>query len=123
MQTSSALEQHIRRWLDAWTGDRLEHLLSFYAEDVFYSDPARPQGITGKANLAVYLKKLLARYPSWVWTLETLVGSGPQIAIVWKARLPKEQGDVTWKGMDLVTFVDGKITRNEVYFDPSPLTR
>ena len=48
-----------RRWLPLWTGNQPERLLEVYSEDVFYRDPAKPDGIRGKASLLAYLHKLL----------------------------------------------------------------
>ncbi len=54
------------RWLPAWTGNRPEQLAAFYTEDAFYSDPAIPAGVTGRAELVAYFRTLLARNPEWV---------------------------------------------------------
>ena len=53
------------RWLPAWTSGlaSVERLLSHYAEDCFYLDPARPVGITGRNELRVYFTKLLTKNP------------------------------------------------------------
>ena len=56
------------RWLPAWTGNRPEHLDAFYTDDVFYSDPAITSGVRDRTAPVGYFRKLLARYPSWVWS-------------------------------------------------------
>src|SRR5262245_60518782 len=55
-------------WLPAWTGNDPARLLSFYAEDAFYLDPAVPKGLRGHEQLRPYFEKLLARNPNWQWT-------------------------------------------------------
>ena len=40
------------RWLPAWTGNRPDLLLEFYAPDAFYSDPVCREGLRGRASLA-----------------------------------------------------------------------
>ena len=55
-------------WLPAWTGNDPERLISFYTDDVFYSDPALPRGVRGREALLAYFRKLLGRNPDWVWT-------------------------------------------------------
>ena len=45
--------------LPAWSGNRPDLLVSFYAPDVVYSDPAIPEGVRGRDALLAYLEKLL----------------------------------------------------------------
>jgi steroid delta-isomerase-like uncharacterized protein len=111
----------LRRWLAAWTGNRPDELLCFYAEDVLYRDPAHPRGLRGKPALRSYLKKLLARYPDWVWELREVVGDREACAVKWKATVPTGDDRVTIEGLDLVEIRDDLIVRNEVYFDPRDL--
>jgi len=54
-------------WLNSWTGNQPELLLSYYIEDSFYSDPANRQGLKGHAELLPYFKKLLKYNPDWKW--------------------------------------------------------
>ena len=123
-------------WLPLWTGNRPEHLVQVYAEDVFYRDPAKPEGVRGKAALLEYFRKLLTTFPDWVWTAKEVfpidgevapsrrstassVGSG--FILRWKARIPVGSMIVHEAGMDLVLVENGLITRNEVYFDRAAL--
>jgi hypothetical protein len=56
------------RWLPAWTGNDPLKLASFYTDDLFYSDPTLPNGLTAEHAFIRYLSKLLANNPNWVWT-------------------------------------------------------
>ena len=38
-------------WLPAWTGNDPPRLAAFYTDDVFYSDPSIPDGLSGKPAL------------------------------------------------------------------------
>jgi hypothetical protein len=67
MDERAALE-FCERWLPLWTGNHPEALVEAYAEDAFYRDPARPQGLRGREALLGYFRKLLAANPDWVWT-------------------------------------------------------
>ena len=42
--TQYEAEAFCARWLPAWTGNRPEALLEFYARDAYYADPAVPDG-------------------------------------------------------------------------------
>ena len=105
-------------WLSSWTGNDPEKLCNYYHEDIFYSDPAFPQGLKGKESLRKYLVKLLAKNPDWKWELIEFHQSNELYFVKWKATFP-QNGTVT--GLDIVGFTNGKISRNEVYFDPSIL--
>ena len=64
------------RWLPLWTGNRPDELIEIYAVDVFYRDPAKPDGIHGKAALLAYFRKLLAANPDWVWRADEVFPNG-----------------------------------------------
>ncbi|MCG3174280.1 MAG: hypothetical protein GMKNLPBB_02508 [Myxococcota bacterium] len=111
----------LHEWLAAWTGNRPEALAAFYADDCYYSDPAHPAGLRGRERLEGYLRKLLARNPAWVWRLDQVWPVDGGCVIRWRAEIPVSTGVIHKTGMDLVLIRDGRITRNEVYFDPSGL--
>lgn len=114
------LNKFISEWLQAWTGNRPQVLLEFYAEDAFYSDPAYPDGIGGKANLTDYFTKLLARNPEWVWKAVEIFPTDKGCTLKWKAQIPTPKETVVVFGLDIVEIDNGLITRNEVYFDRMP---
>ena len=110
------------RWLPAWTGNDPELLVSFYAEDAFYSDPAVPQGVQGKAALLAYFRKLLAYNPAWVWTQIEGIPMEGGFLNKWLARIPVRDKTLEIVGVCLVQLnCAGKIERNEVYFDRTEL--
>jgi hypothetical protein len=109
------------RWGPLWTGNRPEALAACYADDVFYRDPATPEGLHGRPALLVYLRKLLARNPDWVWTMEEIYPTDGGFCVRWLAHIPVGAERVVEKGMDLVCVENGLITRNEVYFDRTAL--
>jgi SnoaL-like domain len=109
------------RWLPAWTGNDPERLVSFYTDDVFYCDPAIPQGVEGRAALLEYFRRLLGRYPDWEWTNVRAIPLEDGFLNVWHARVPVDGGDIEFEGVCTVQLRDGLIRRNEVYFDRSAL--
>lgn len=112
------LEDLADRWLDAWRGNEPEKLLAFYATDAYYEDPAKPKGLRGHEELRPYLTKLLARYPDWTWKRKSVHALEGGFVLRHEATIPLPGGDVVERCMDLVLLDDdGKITRNEVYFD------
>lgn len=120
MRSEEALE-FCARWLPLWTGNRPEELAALYDDDLYYRDPGRPRGIRGKPEFLAYLRKLLARYPDWRWeAVETFPLEGGFV-LRWRAEIPAGERVVEEEGLDLVFVRDGRIVRNEVYFDRSGL--
>ena len=95
--------------------------MEVYSEDVFYRDPAKPDGIHGKANLLAYFRKLLATFPDWVWEADDVFPVDGGFTLRWKATIPVGYAVIKETGMDLVLVKDGKVIRNEVYFDRTAL--
>jgi len=110
-----------RRWLPLWTGNRPDLLAEAYGEDVFYRDPATPDGIRGRKNLLGYLRRLLAAFPDWVWEADEVFPVEGGFVLRWKATIPVRDAVIHETGMDLVLVDDGKVVRNEVYFDRTAL--
>jgi len=109
-------------WLPAWTGNDPQRLAAFYSEDAFYLDPAVPQGLRGKPALLGYLERLLARNPAWVWTQVEGIPMKDGFLNKWRADIPIDDEMLTVIDVCLVQLDgQGKIRRNEVYFDRSEL--
>jgi hypothetical protein len=109
-------------WLPAWTGNRPEELLAFYAHDAFYSDPAVPDGLLGHEQIRPYFERLLNQFPGWVWKQERATPLDQGFLNYWRADIPTPGGDtLTCRGVCTVRLRDGLICRNEVFFDRSEL--
>jgi hypothetical protein len=112
-----AAQDLCKEWLAAWTGNHPDKLIEFYAADAFYSDPARRNGLRGHAELLPYFKRLLGSNPEWQWEAVELFPTDKGFTGKWKATIPVGDTTVVEYGVDIVEVADGKITRNEVYFD------
>jgi hypothetical protein len=110
------------KWLPAWTGNNPEKLAEFYSDDCFYLDPAIPSGVNGKGKLLSYFKKLLSQNPDWIWTQIEPIPMDGGFLNKWLAKIPVGQKVIECIGVCFVQFdSQGKIKRNEVYFDRSEL--
>ena len=109
------------RWLRAWEGNNPEDLIQFYSEDALYIDPANKDGLKGRNRILLYFKKLLAANPNWKWEAIELFPTELGFVVKWKASIPVGRETITEFGMDIVDMEQGRITRNEVYFDRSRL--
>ena len=110
-------------WLPAWTGNRPEHLVSFYTDDVFYSDPAIPSGVRGRPALLAYFTRLIARNTDWVWTQRGSLPLQDGFLNQWHASIPVGGRRLEIDGVCTVQLRDGRIYRNEVFFDQTELLR
>jgi hypothetical protein len=113
--------QFATRWLPAWTGNDPLRLASFYTDDLFYSDPTLPGGVTGKEDFIRYLSKLLADNPDWFWTHESGIPLQDGFLNKWRLAAPIGDRVVTCRGVCTVQMTGGLIYRNEIYFDTLPL--
>ena len=87
-----------------------------------YVDPGVPAGIKGKTALLVYFKKLLRRNPNWVWSQLEGIPLEDGFLNKWRALIPVGPATLEIIGVCFVQLDNsGKIRRNEVYFDRSPL--
>ena len=110
------------KWLPAWTGNKPEELADFYSEECYYLDPGIPGGAKGKSELIQYLKKLLAQNPEWIWTQIEAIPMEGGFLNKWLAKIPVGEKTIECIGVCLVQFDgQGKIKRNEVYFDRTEL--
>lgn len=109
------------RWLPAWTGNDPGRLAGFYAEDAFYADPARPDGLRGQPALLAYFASLLRRNPDWRWTHRRSDPLPGGFLNHWTATIPTPDGTCEVQGVCVVQLRDGLIVRNEVFFDRTAL--
>lgn len=109
-------------WLPAWTGNDPDGLVSWYSDNCFYRDDAIPDGVTGKTELRQYFSTLLKDNPEWVWMQTDSIPMQQGFVNKWHVSIPVGPDVIEADGICLVQLdSDGKICRNEVYFDRYPL--
>jgi SnoaL-like domain len=111
------------RWLPAWSGNRPDVLISFYAKDAFYSDPFLPQGLKGSDKILAYFKKFISFYPDWKYNAVEIFPTEKGFTLKWKVTLPVKNDTIVAYGLDIVETANDKIKRNEVYFDTASLLK
>ncbi len=118
------LERIIPAFLDAWTSQDVERVVSLYTEDVRYRDPNTRGYVEGRDALRRYLRKLFDAWQmTWhereVFDLDGTDG----VAFLWHAtfRRPGKDLVVEADGMDLALLRGDQLARNEVYFDRAVL--
>ncbi len=122
MMTKEEAKEFASRWLPAWTGNRPEKLASYYSGDCFYMDAGIPNGANGKAELIGYFRKLLAQNPEWIWSQIEAIPMEGGFLNTWLAKIPVGEKTLECIGVCFLQFDEqGKIKRNEVYFDRTEL--
>jgi len=106
--------------LSAWNRQDVEGVLACYTEDCVYLDPNTRGPVVGHEALRRYLSRLFQQWKMH-WSLREffLLEDGSGGAFLWHAQLTPASGGKTAEidGMDLVAVREGKLSRNEVYFD------
>lgn len=114
----------VEKFLAAWNAQDVEAVAACYTEDVHYVDPNTRGAVEGQDALRRYLKKLFASWTmAWAEREGFTLKSADGAAFLWHATFRRPGGDtvVEADGMDLVILRDGRIARNEVYFDRAVL--
>lgn len=109
------------KWLPAWTGNEPERLISFYAPEAFYRDPAVPDGIRGREAILDYFRVLLARFPDWEWRQADATPMERGFLNHWWAGVPVGSRILEIRGVCTVVLAGDLIKRNEVFFDRTEL--
>jgi uncharacterized protein (TIGR02246 family) len=120
------LEAIARTAIEAWNTHDVDQVLACYTDDLVYLDPSTRGEVRGADAFRSYLTALFSDWKMhWqvngVFPLRDAAGA----AATWTATLEPRRGPgrpVRVNGMDLALVRDGRIARNEVYFDRSALT-
>jgi ketosteroid isomerase-like protein len=106
--------------IDAWNRQDVEDVVAWYTDDLVYADPNTRGPVEGADAMRRYLTKLFDRWQMhWdvkeVFPLAGLDGTAAR----WRASLTSRATGRTAEidGMDLVLIEDGRVKRNEVYYD------
>ena len=102
-------------WLAAWTAKDVERLLTFYAEDATYIDPAVPHGIQGHEAMRAYLTALFAAQPTTVYTPDETWPIAGGFCGRWYCDLGEGGSAGRMRGFDLVLLDGDRIAHNEVF--------
>lgn len=122
MMTKEAALEFASTWLPAWTGNKPEQLAEYYAADAFFLEPGKPKGVRGKEELITYFRKMLGQNPRWVWTQIEQIPIEEGFLSKLQGRIPVGKKVVECIGLCFVQFdAQGKIKRNEIYFDRTEL--
>ena len=107
-------------FLGAWNTQDVDRVLACYTDDLVYRDPNTRGAVEGSHAMRRYLTKLFAGWRMhWERKEARLFEGGKGAAVLWHASFRRPVGELTVEvdGMDFVEVRDGRLARNEVYFD------
>lgn len=121
LMTEAEAREFCAKWLPNWVGGApaVENLLTFYTDDTFYDDPNVPKGAKGKEALGSYLKLLLAKYPNWKFDIVSVNPTAKGFILQYTATIPQIGGKTieNFRGVDIIELQDGKISKQQGYYD------
>ena len=110
--------------IEAWNDQDVERVVACYTDDLIYVDPNTRGAVVGPDAFGRYLTKLFSRWQMHWSVKETFPLAGTDGAAgLWRASFRVHGGEksVEVDGMDLVQIENGRVKRNEVYFDRAAL--
>lgn len=110
--------------LDGWNRHDVEDVVAWYSEPFVYRDPNTKGPIESRDALRRYLTKLFDRWEMTWSTCEVFPFEGCDgAAVTWNAtfRLRTGPDRVHIHGIDIIVLRDGKMARDEIFFDRSLL--
>lgn len=113
------------RWLPCWERgpEGADDLLACYSPDAVLVDPNAPEGRKGHGELREFFHQMLSAYPDWQFAVEYLAPTPDGFVFQYRVDLDYlGETFAGFRGVDVMTVVDGLITRHEGYYDRAPLT-
>jgi ketosteroid isomerase-like protein len=110
--------------IEAWNDQDVKRVVACYTDDLIYVDPNTRGAVEGPDAFSRYLASLFSRWRMHWSVKETFpLANADGGAGLWRAsfRVHGREQSVEVDGMDLVLIEDGRVKRNEVYFDRAAL--
>lgn len=112
--------------LQYWNTQDIDGILSFYDDEIVWTNVALEEIYHGKAEVRAFLEKLFAAIPDLTFDVTYKFIAGDQIAERWMIRgthlgtfmgVPPTKRYVELPGMGMVLMRDGKFYRDHFFFD------
>ena len=130
-----ALEEAIVAYNDAWNGHELDAIMSMHAADMVFANHTAGESATGD-EVREHIGRIFETWPDIEFSTRRLYVRDGLVVQEWTATATHanemRRGDlvaeptgkvVTWDGLDVIPFEDGKIKRKDVYSDSVSILR
>lgn len=135
MTTAAELEGIISAYNDAWNAHDVDAIRALHADGMVFENHTAGERAVGEEAIA-HIAAIFEAWPDLAFTTRRLYVRDDLVVQEWTARAthvkPLRRGDVTaepsgreitWDGMDVIPFADGKVARKDVYSDSVSILR
>jgi steroid delta-isomerase-like uncharacterized protein len=133
--TTEQLHETIAAYNDAWNAHDVERIASMHAPGMVFENHTAGERAEGDEALS-HIAGIFASWPDIEFETRRLYVREDLVVQEWTARAthvkPLSRGElvaepsgkrIEWKGMDVIPFQDGKVTRKDVYSDSVSILR
>ena len=130
-----SLEPLIERYNDAWNAHDLDTIMSLHAPDMIFENHTAGESAQGE-DVRAHIARIFESWPDIHFTTRRLYVRDGLVAQEWTASATHantmRRGELTaeatgkrieWRGVDVIPFEDGLITRKDVYSDSVSILR
>ncbi|HEX8051470.1 MAG TPA: nuclear transport factor 2 family protein [Thermoleophilaceae bacterium] len=131
--TNEWVEEFGERYFAAWDSHDPDRLLELMTEDVVYEDSAWPMPMNGHAEVREFLEFVYRAFPDIRFEHEVplIAADEPRAAfpcVGWATNsgpieppgIPATGEKLDWKGIDIIDFRDGMVSRLRILYNPAP---
>ncbi|MGZ5312728.1 MAG: ester cyclase [Solirubrobacterales bacterium] len=133
--SAKALEDVIGRYNEAWNAHDLDAIMAMHAPDMVFANHTAGESASGD-EVRDHIGSIFKSWPDIRFETERLYVRDGVVTQEWTATAthseemtrgnivaPPTGKTVTWEGVDVIPFEDGKVKRKEVYSDSVSILR
>jgi steroid delta-isomerase-like uncharacterized protein len=133
--SAQSLEEAIGRYNEAWNEHDLDAIMSMHAPDMVFENHTAGESAEGEA-VREHIGSIFKTWPDIHFETRRLYASDGVVTQEWTATATQanamRRGDlvaeptgkkIEWRGVDVIPFEDGLITRKDVYSDSVSILR
>jgi len=135
LTATQRLHETIAAYNDAWNAHDLDRIGSMHAPDMVFENHTAGERADGQEALS-HIARIFESWPDIAFKTRRLYVREDLVVQEWTATAthvkPLRRGDIVaepsgkrieWKGMDVIPFEAGKVTRKDVYSDSMSILR
>jgi steroid delta-isomerase-like uncharacterized protein len=133
--SAAALESAIAAYNDAWNSHDLDAIMAMHAPDMVFENHTAGESATGD-EVRAHIGAIFETWPDIRFEARRLYVRDGVVTQEWTATATHEnqmrRGDlvaeptgkqISWRGIDVIPFEDGKVKRKDVYSDSVSILR
>jgi steroid delta-isomerase-like uncharacterized protein len=134
--SAADLERAIERYNEAWNDHDLDAIIAMHAEDMVFENHTAGESAQGPAEVREHIGSIFETWPDIRFATRRLYVRDGVVTQEWTASATHtntmRRGDlvaeptgnrIEWRGVDVIPFEDGLVTRKDVYSDSVSILR